>query len=281
MPKIYEIYNAAISKGKPFGVLSADLRVLIAHDEGFNLPIDTLLHKDDEMRHVDLFERQFADLIKEKPVEYIVNEATFLERKLFVDERVLIPRMETEELVANITEKIDDYFDPRNYLVCADIGTGSGAIAIALKSLFPNWIVLASDISPKALEVARINIASNALSVTTYLGSSLTPFISNNIFLDIIVCNPPYVTKEEETQDSVKKYEPSSALWLNPNDSVYEEIFKNYKQVKKGSLLMCFEIGYDLVPFLTDLMNKYLSDFQYKFVDDLNGRPRFLFIFLK
>jgi release factor glutamine methyltransferase len=281
MMKIWEVYNRAIHEGKNQGVLSADLRVLIAHDQGYNQPIDALYHKDDEMRSLSLFEAQFADLLKGKPVEYIIKEASFLERKFYVDERVLIPRMETEELVANITERIDDYYDPRNYLVCADIGTGSGAIAVTLKSLFQNWIVLASDSSPAALEIAKKNIVSSGFPISTYCGSSLGPYIEGKINLDIIVCNPPYITSEEDTQESVKKYEPASALWLDKDHSVYEDIFRDYKKIKKGSLLVCFEIGYDLVPFLTSLMEKYLFDYEFKFIDDLNGRPRFLFVFLK
>jgi release factor glutamine methyltransferase len=204
-----------------------------------------------------------------------------LNHTIYVDENVLIPRMETEELIANLSEKIYDYYDPRNYLVVADIGTGSGAIALTLKSLFPNWILLANDISEKALEVARKNFQTSGLGVTAYLGPSLKPYIDRKTNLDIIVCNPPYITHPEETQDSVKNYEPASALWLDKDHSVYEEIFRDYKQVKKGTLLMVFEIGYDLKPYLTDLMARYLTDYEVEFMKDLNGQDRFLFVFLK
>ena len=73
MPKIFEVYNQAVNQGKDQGVLSADIRLLIAHDEGFAEPIDTLYHKDDEMAHIDLFNSQFAELLKGKPVEYILH----------------------------------------------------------------------------------------------------------------------------------------------------------------------------------------------------------------
>jgi len=281
MPQIFEVYNQAVSQGKDHGVLSADIRLLIAHDEGFPEPIDTLYHKNEEMRNLQAFESQFAELLQGKPVEYILHEARFLNHTIYVDENVLIPRMETEELIANLSEKIYDYYDPRNYLVVADIGTGSGAIALTLKSLFPNWILLANDISEKALEVARKNFQTSGLSVTAYLGPSLKPYIDRKTNLDIIVCNPPYITHPEETQDSVKNYEPASALWLDKDHSVYEEIFRDYKQVKKGTLLMVFEISYDLKPYLTDLMARYLTDYEVEFMKDLNGQDRFLFVFLK
>ena len=281
MPKIYDVYLDAMNKGKEKGVLSSDIRTLIAYDMGFSAPIDTLLHKDEEMREIEKFNAQFARLLNNEPVEYIINEATFLQHKLYVDPRVLIPRMETQELVANLSERILDYYDPRNYLVVADIGTGSGAIALALKSMFPNWIVLASDISGDALEVAKKNFETYGERVTVMQGRSLEPFIEAKTNLDIIVSNPPYILNKEEVQESVKGFEPETALYLDTNASVYEDIFRDYQKVKKGSLLMAFEIGYDLKDYLTQLMAKYLRDYEFEFVDDLNGLPRFLFVFCK
>jgi len=281
MPKIYDVYLDAMNKGKEKGVLSSDIRTLIAYDMGFSAPIDTLLHKDEEMREIEKFNAQFARLLNNEPVEYVINEATFLQHKLYVDPRVLIPRMETQELVANLSERILDYYDPRNYLVVADIGTGSGAIALALKSMFPNWIVLASDISGDALEVAKKNFETYGERVTVMQGRSLEPFIEAKTNLDIIVSNPPYILNKEEVQESVKGFEPETALYLDTNASVYEDIFRDYQKVKKGSLLMAFEIGYDLKDYLTQLMAKYLRDYVFEFVDDLNGLPRFLFVFCK
>ena len=272
---VFEAYNQALAKGKDHGVLSADVRLLIAHEMGYPEPIDTLFHRADEFTAISQFELDFPRLLKGEPVEYIIQECKFLDHKLYVDERVLIPRMETQELVATITEEIDDYYDPRNFLVVADIGTGSGCIAVALKSIFKNWLVSASDASAKALEVAKKNFASYAPSIHAYLGKGLEPYIEANMALDIIVSNPPYILNKEEVQDSVKDYEPASALYLNKEDSVYEAIFRDYKKVKKGSLLMCFEIGYDLKDYLVGLMEKYLTDYEYEFKEDLNGLTRF------
>lgn len=281
MPKIWEVYGNAINKGKEFGVLSADLRLLIAYDMGFAAPIDTLYHKDDEMTQAELFGKQFERLLKNEPVEYIINEARFLEYKLYVDPNVLIPRMETQELVANITERIMDYYDPRNYLVCADIGTGSGAIALALKGIFKNWLISASDISEPTLAIAKKNFDQYGFSINTFKGKSLEPYIAENMNLDIIVSNPPYIRNREEVQTSVRDFEPESALYLEDGNNVYEDIFKNYERVKKGTLLMCFEIGYDLEDELKSLMQKYLKNYEYEFIKDLNELTRFLFVFCK
>ncbi len=281
MATVLQVYTKAIEEGKAFGVLSGDLRILISHDMGWAEPIDTLFHKDEEFAAEPLFLEQYERLKKGEPVEYIINEARFLHHRFYVDPRVLIPRMETEELIANISERITDYFDPRNWLVCADIGTGSGAIAITLKSMFSNWLITASDISSDALEVAKKNIADSNLRVQTLQGDGLQPFIDANMNLDIIVSNPPYILNKDEVQDSVKNYEPSSALYLDKAHSVYEDIFSKYKKVKKGSLLMCFEIGYDLKDYLIDLMQRYLEDYEYEFIEDLNGLTRFLFVYCK
>lgn len=280
MPKIFEVYNKALQEGKDAGVLSNDVRILIAQDNGFKEPIDTLFYRDSEMKNLDLFEKQFKRLLQGEPVEYIAETASFLQFKLHVDRRVLIPRMETQELVAKISENISNWFDPRNFLVCADIGTGSGAIAIALKSLFPNWVVSASDTSKDALEVARGNAEKYNLPIRFYEGDSLEPYIKENMNLDIVVSNPPYILNAEEVQDSVKDYEPGSALWLDKENSVYEKIFRDVHKTKKGEMMLFFEIGYDLEGYLLSLMSKYLKDYDYSFEKDLNGLTRFLFVHL-
>ena len=100
MPKVWEVYNKAIEEGKGHNILSNDIRVLISHIQGYAEPIDTLLYRDDDFKNLPLFKEHFARLLKEEPVEYIINEAKFLGRPFYVDRRVLIPRLETEQLVS-------------------------------------------------------------------------------------------------------------------------------------------------------------------------------------
>jgi release factor glutamine methyltransferase len=281
MPTIAEALKEAVTELKPYGIMALDLRLLIMKDEGLKDQIDVLTSKEKEMTNYPLFREQLERLKKDEPVEYIINQADFLGHSLYVDHRVLIPRTETEELVANLTEKIGDYYDPRNYLVCADIGTGSGAIAIALKDSFPNWLLQASDISSDALDVAKKNFAANGVGVDTYLGDALEPYIARKIALDVLVCNPPYIANKEDAQASVRDYEPAQALWLDKEHSVYEKIFRDYSRVKKGTLYMAFEISPDLVEWLKGLMARYLKDYEAEFVKDLNGLVRFLFVYCK
>jgi release factor glutamine methyltransferase len=280
MPKVRDVSKSSLEKGREYGIFSSDIRVLLAKELNLISPADVLLHMDDEIPADSPYFSNFARLLKGEPVEYIVQQAKFLQYPLYVDNRVLIPRGETEELVANISELIYDYYDPRTYLVVADIGTGSGCIAIGLKSIGKNWIVTASDVDEGALEVAKKNFDDLGFRIQTLHGPSLKPYIDARMNLDIIVSNPPYILNKDEVQDSVKQYEPAKALYLNKDDSVYEDIFRDYKKVKKGTLLMCFEIGYDLEDYLTDLMDRYLEDYEYKFIKDLNGLTRFLFVFL-
>lgn len=281
MASVGEVYNRALEIAKEHDISGADIRRLIAHNEGLREQIDVIFNRDKEMKNEELFYQQLEELKDGKPVEYVMHEASFLQNKLYVDERVLIPRGETEELVANITERIRDYFDPRNYLVAADIGTGSGAISIALKQFFPNWMITATDVSKDALNVAKKNFKAMNLPIDTLEGDALTPFIQQNQKLDIIVSNPPYILDKEDAQASVRDYEPGSALWLNKDDSVYEKIFANAYRVKKHALFIALEISPDLVEWLEDLMKKYLHDYEYEFVDDLNNMKRFLFVFLR
>lgn len=281
MPTIGEAIKEAHALYKAKGVSAQDLRYLVMVNEGFEEPIDVLFAKDKEMKKCALFMEQAKRLSQNEPVEYIVGTASFLRHNLKVSKDVLIPRGETEELVSLISETVSDYYDPRNYLVVADIGTGSGCIPIGIHDNFPNWLLLASDISPKALEVAKNNFEKEGVHVQTLCGDALKPYIENKINLDIIVSNPPYILSPLDAQESVRDFEPASALWLKKGESVYESIFRDYKQVKKGSLLMFFEISPDLEEWLKDIMAKYLEDYTYSFHKDLNKDARFLIVDLK
>ena len=281
MPTIGEAIKEAHALYKSKDVSAQDLRYLAMVNEGFEEPIDVLFAKDKEMKKYALFMEQAKRLSNNEPVEYIVGTASFLRHNLKVSKDVLIPRGETEELVSLVSERVGDYYDPRNYLVVADIGTGSGCIPIGIHDSFPNWLLLASDISKRALEVAKSNFEKEGVHVQTFCGDALKPYIENKINLDIIISNPPYILSPSDAQESVRDFEPASALWLKKGESVYESIFRDYKQVKKGSLLMFFEISPDLEEWLKDLMKQYLEDYDFTFYKDLNGDTRFLLVNLK
>ncbi|SHG24728.1 peptide chain release factor N(5)-glutamine methyltransferase [Flagellimonas flava] len=170
-----------------------------------------------------LFET-LAQLKKEKPIQYILGEAHFMDLILKVDERVLIPRPETEELVEWL---LSDYQVERNQdLRILDIGTGSGCIAIAIAKNLPNAEVYALDISEKALELATENAAYNEVSVTfierDILEVSPDSELEPKLEFDIIVSNPPYVREleKEQIKNNIKKHEPGLALYVPDTDAL-------------------------------------------------------------
>ena len=208
-----------------------------------------------------------------RPVQYIVGNVNFYGINLKVNENVLIPRFETEELV----DRIINYAKKQNKtLKVVDIGTGSGAIAITLKKKL-NAKVAATDISDAALEVAMENALVNDVQIDFKLGNLLEPL---NQKYDILVSNPPYIAYDEEIMEIVKNNEPHLALYA-PNNGLYyyEEILKNARNYLNEKSLIAFEIGEKQGESIKELSLKYLG-IEAKIEKDLQGRDRFAFIFL-
>ncbi len=204
------------------------------------------------------------------PVQYIVGNVDFYGIKLKVNSNVLIPRFETEELVYKVLEYAKDFKNP----TIVDVGTGSGAIAIALKKKM-QCDVIATDISAEALEVAKENALSNAVNIDFRLGNLLEPL---NTKVDIIVSNPPYIAYDEEIMDIVKANEPHIALYADNNGLYYyEEILKNIKKFLNEKYLIAFEIGESQGEALKLLAKKYLNK-EAIVEKDMQGRDRFVFI---
>ncbi len=209
-------------------------------------------------------------LKKQKPLQYILGETEFFGLTFFVDERVLIPRPETEELVELI---LKNHQKPEK-LNILDIGTGSGCIAIALSKYLPDSDIYAIDISEEALIVAKKNAEQNKVKVNFSPSDILChlPDYLSDIRFDIIVSNPPYITpsEQEKMSDNVLKYEPHTALFVPQNDPLlfYKRIAdvgnnllnqggKLYFEVNssfgKETLNMLKEKGYDEVLLLQDI----------------------------
>lgn len=222
-------------------------------------------------------ETRDADIEKLKqgiPVQYIVGHVDFYGYPILVDERVLIPRFETEELILKTLATSRALFqEPVNIL---DIGTGSGCIAITLKKELPGSCVTAVDISNDALDVARMNASKNDVDITFYEGSLLEPVQGK---YDIIISNPPYIDVTDDVMESVDKYEPHQALYAAHNGLYcYEEILKNVSRYLNETFLIAFEIGESQGRSVSELAKKYLHDVQVTVVKDMQERDRFVFI---
>ena len=218
-------------------------------------------------------------LLQGEPLDHILGYSYFYGYRFVVDERVLIPRPETEELVANILNVYDEHF-PSQPITLIDVGSGSGAIAISLKLEEKNIQVSASDISKDAIAVASTNAKTLGAEVSFLVGNMLEPFIENNYQVDILVSNPPYIPKNEKMEQSVIGYEPHVALFGGEDGlHFYREIFKKAHLVIKERSILAFEIGYDQKEILKQEAKKYFKDDRIEVYKDMNGKNRMLFIY--
>lgn len=223
----------------------------------------------------DKLENGIERLKNGEPVQYIVGNVDFFDLNLDVNKNVLIPRFETEELVEKTLNYIQKYFHyPIRIL---DMGTGSGCIALTLKKKLENCEVDASDISDKALEVARQNAKKNNLDIT-FINSDIFDNINNKY--DCLISNPPYIAYDEKIMEIVKNNEPNNALYAKNNGLYfYEEILKNATNYLNEKNLIAFEIGESQGQKIKDLALYYFPNSKVIVKNDLQGRNRFIFIF--
>ena len=215
-----------------------------------------------------------------EPIQYIKGKETFFSRDFIVNENVLIPRYETEELVENILYRIDDYFEDYESIDLCDVGTGSGAIAISLALEEPKLKVVATDISEEALVVAKENAKELGADVEFYQGDMLEPLIERNIKVDIFVSNPPYIPVDQNIESVVKDNEPHVALF-GGNDGLYfyRKIFDRAYKVIKERAILAFEMGFDQRKLMEEAVEHYFPGVPYEIIKDINGKDRMLFIY--
>ena len=220
-------------------------------------------------------------LIKNRPVQHIIGYSYFYGYKMEVSEHVLIPRPETEELVGYVLSFYDEVFDGAKVDVI-DVGTGSGAIAIALAKEESNMKVSASDISTDAVEVAKRNALNNEANVDFFIGDMLEPFIENKFQVDILVSNPPYIPDDEYVEDIVLDNEPHVALFGGSDGlHFYKIILENAHKVLKKKNIIAFEHSFSKGKEMHDLAKKYFPNGKIEQIKDLNGKDRMTIIINK
>jgi release factor glutamine methyltransferase len=262
------------SKGVPNARLDTD--TLIAYSLGVKR-LELYLDLDRPLTETQL--AALRPLVKRRaerePLQYIVGTVDFCDMELKVDRRALIPRFETEELIELVTEALT-----ANPKMILDLGTGSGALALALANRYPEARVDAVDVSAEALSLAQENAAALGLDaqVTFYEGNWWRPLGLGEQRYDLIISNPPYLTDEEMTtaEPEVVDYEPHNAL-VSGADGLDDcrLIFKDAASHMKTGGLLALETGIAQAEALDALA--VAAGLQGECLEDLSGRPRFYF----
>ena len=217
-----------------------------------------------------------SELKTGKPYQQILGHTEFYGKKFFVDENVLIPRPETEELVELAKIEIQNLKSKIQNLKLLDIGTGSGIIPITLKKHFPNAEISAIDISEKALEIAKKNADFHKKEINFIQADFLNTELTEKY--DIIISNPPYIGIEEniEIEDSVKGFEPNIALFSPTSDALifYKKIAKDGEKYLNENGMIFLEINQKLGKETLELFSNYSES---RLIKDLSGNDRFVF----
>lgn len=274
---IKEVLKTAIEKLKNKNIEDASMKVKMILSDTLNKEKEYLLvHDQDELDEdiLKVFDERLNKLISGKPIQYILNKQDFMGLHFYVDENVLIPQPDTENLVEEVIKISKTLEMSKEQLKVLDMCTGSGAIAVSLSKYVDKALIYASDISINALDVAKKNAKSNSLDIT-FIHSDLFNDIEISNQFDIIVSNPPYI--ETEVIKSLSKEvqeEPIIALDGGKDGlDFYREIIKCAREylIKDGYLAL--EIGYDQ----KDSVIKLLQDNDYKNIyskKDLSGNDR-------
>lgn len=245
--------------------------------ESHNLYYEYDKEMDDTLRiH---FEEKMQRILKHEPLAHVLGYEYFYGHKFMVNEDVLIPRPETEELVANVLADYDTYFE-NQAVTLVDVGCGSGAIALSLKKEEPKLNIYASDISQEAVAVAKQNAENLKADVSFLCGDMLQPFIDQGIKVDILVSNPPYIPQDETMESSVVDYEPHVALFGGDDGlKFYRMIFENAHKVLNEKNILAFEMGYNQREAMEKEARIYFPNAKMETYQDINGKNRMFFIY--
>ena len=272
-----EVYNQSLKKLQNPAIDEIAVRILLCDINSLKSMTDFYLKKNEEIQDLPRFNQYFERFLNGEPVQYILNKTTFFGMDLYVDNRVLIPRQESEEVVDFAIQKSKQLFGDKPVSIC-DICCGSGAMGIALSRHLKTQQVIFSDISQDALDVCKKNIDSNSLFLC---GDGIDELIKENLKVDVLISNPPYILKNEYVDDSVLKFEPHLALFTDESFPVYEKIISKLSCIKKDQLLAVFEIGANTKPILEKMVKKYYPSCEHDFIKDMNGKERIFYLYLK
>ncbi|OXB02071.1 protein-(glutamine-N5) methyltransferase, release factor-specific [Flavobacterium oncorhynchi] len=240
---------------------------LILEDKHKLRQIDLALNHDLTFSEADfiVWNSILEELKKEVPIQYLLGKTHFYGLEFEVNENVLIPRPETEELVEWVINE-NKAIDKKKKIKILDIGTGSGCIAISLAKNLPNAEVYAIDVSKKALETAKRNAISNKVEIIFMLKNVLELEILKSNY-DIIVSNPPYVRnlEKEEIKKNVLDYEPHLALFVEDNDALI--FYRKIADLAKKNLLENGQLYFEINQYLGKEMAGLLEEMNFKSIE--------------
>ena len=239
-------------------------------------PLELLVHLNDEVPEdkMKIYTKEIEAIKNDKPIQYVLGHVNFYGQDFYINENVLIPRFETEELVENTISIAKTLFT--NPVEILDIGCGSGVIGLTLEKKLSTKTVDLVDISEKALEVTNKNCGNLNSKANVFQSDCLSNVEKK---YDIIISNPPYIKDDEEIEDIVKNNEPHEALYAGKDGlDCYKKILKDIGKNLKEKFLIAFEIGADQAKDIESLANNYLKDIQIVIKKDLQGRDRMIFI---
>ena len=275
-----ELFNLKKEEANKLNKEESAVLILLLHFSKMNgaqlyANMDSIVDESVEKDFNEAINRYFYDNI---PVQHITGIQEFYGYEFNVDNTVLIPRPETEELVENIISTYDEFMD--NEVDAVDIGCGSGCIGITLKLEEPRMNVVLTDISHEAILKAEENAKKLGADVSFLEGDMLKPLKGRKF--DILVSNPPYIPTHEEIQDLVKDNEPWVALFGGEDGlKFYRIILSEAKEYLKGRNIIAFEHGFDKNKEIKELALKYFPNAEIRQIKDIFGKDRMTIVINK
>ena len=228
-----------------------------------------------EDEKVEEFQKKIKAINEGIPLQYAMGKVNFYGNEFIINQNVLIPRFETEELVENTIKYINKHFTEPVDII--DLGCGSGAIGLTLEKKVSTKSVDLIDISEKALEITHKN-CEKLNSKANIIQSDMFTNVEKKY--DIIISNPPYIKTTEQIEDIVKNNEPHIALYAGEDGlDCYKKILENAPDYMKERCIIAFEIGYQQADAIKELAYKYLNNINIIVKKDLSEKDRMLFIF--
>jgi len=276
MNTIRELLTTAEKKASAIGKEDSAVKLLMQHatgKESYDLVAN--LDKPLSSEQEEAFENDVVKYLDENiPIQHLIGYETFFGYEFKVSEDVLIPRFETEELVAKVLEVYDEHFRGEKVDV-VDVGTGCGAIGITLKLEAPLMNMTVTDISKTALVVAKENADNLGADVRFLQGDMLARMVEKGEKFDILVSNPPYIPTMEEVDSLVYDNEPHLALFGGVDGlRFYREILRDAGKILRRPSVIAFEHADHHRDGMAALVGEFFPDSEFETIRDMQGKDR-------